>query len=93
MDANEDKLNEEVVKAADVKRAKELFLDKYLKAKREALFSNFTDPTITDSNTLILIKTMAVVLDQMESEINNIMDTGKLAKITLDAIKETNTNV
>ena len=59
------------------------FIKSFIIGKRQDLFNNFCDASISDTEVLLEAKRLVKVLDQLESEILTVIETGKLARTTL----------
>ena len=59
------------------------FLKPFIMKKRQDLFNNFCDASISDVEVLLEAKRLVKVIDQMEEEVLIVIETGKLARISL----------
>lgn len=82
MDEN-DKLKEESYLGSKAEMAYNTFIQSFVASKRQALFNNFCDASITDTEALLESKRLVKVIDQLEEEVLTIIETGKLARISL----------
>lgn len=60
------------------------FISAFIANKRKALFQNFCDISIINTESLMETKRLMTVLDSLEDEILNIITTGKLASRSLE---------
>lgn len=79
--------DKEIEMGAKAKTAYNLFIEGYITSKRLALFQNFTESGDSSPETLLHMKQMSVILNDMESEILNVIETGNLAALSVDQLK------
>ena len=60
------------------------FISAFVANKRKALFQNFCDISIEHTEALLESKRLLAVVDNLEDEILNIIQTGKLASKSLE---------
>lgn len=81
-----EKLKDELILAQRAQTAYDQFVRGFIAEKRTALFEAFC--ANTEDKVDINIRSMMVVLDHLEQEIKTIIDTGKLAAISLESKHE-----
>jgi|WetSurSiteA1Bulk_404760.scaffolds.fasta_scaffold331114_2 hypothetical protein len=77
-------LSAEVERGKKASKAYDLFLKDYIASKREQLFQAFKDVPLTDPQTLLDIKRLDLAWIAVENEIVSIMETARLASISLN---------
>lgn len=78
-----EQLDNEVHLADKAKQAYKSFIEDFVEQKRFSLFASFRELPLTADKELMEIKRMLFAVDQLESEILTVMNTGKMASITL----------
>lgn len=73
------KLVEEQMLGSKAEHSYKQFIAPFIKVKREALFKAFQEVSISNKDDLMEIKRMSMTLNGLETEIQTIIDTGKLA--------------
>lgn len=79
-----EKLNEEVDLANRAEHAYTLFIKPFIQRKKDQLFEAFEATAISDTESLKEIKLMSVALSALDSEILSVIDTGKMASLSLN---------
>ena len=70
------------------KQSYDQFIKDFVETKRLALFNTFCGLHLTDETGLMEVKRMSYAIDTLESEILTLIETGKMASITLNANEE-----
>jgi broad specificity phosphatase PhoE len=78
----------EVDLGARAGRAYDDFIKEFVEEKREILFDNFRALPLTDETSLMEVKRMSYALDTLENEIKTVIETGRLAGISLSEESE-----
>lgn len=73
----------EIALAEKAERMRKNLLGEYFRSKRELLFQNFIECDARDIETLRDIKSKTDALDDLEADIQNIIDGGKMAQASL----------
>ncbi len=79
-----DKLSIEQLLGGKAKKAYDDFINEFCENKRLALFDSFRNLSLTDTENLMEVKRMLFAVDALESDILTVIETGKLASITLN---------
>ena len=79
----QEQLDNEVYLADKAKQAYGSFIEDFVEQKRFSLFAAFRELPLTAEKELMEVKRMLFAVDQLESEILTVMNTGKMASITL----------
>ena len=79
----QEQLDNEIRLAGKAKSAYKEFIEDFVEQKRFSLFAAFRELPLTADKELMEIKRMLFAVDQLESEILTVMNTGKMAAITL----------
>lgn len=86
-----EKLREEQAKGSDAKRTFNKFIKPFIDEKRLVLFEAFQEISIQDVDKLLETKRQLMVVNALETEMQSIINTGKMAAKTL-AIAEKQEN-
>lgn len=79
-----DKLSIEQLLGGKAQKHYDEFIQNFCEQKRLSLFQSFSDLPLTDTENLMEIKRMLYAIDTLENEIMNVIETGKMASITLN---------
>lgn len=79
-----DKLSLEQLRGGKAQRAYDEFIGPFIQEKKLVLFSSFCDLPLTAEHELMEVKRMMFAIETLEREINNVIETGKMASITLN---------
>lgn len=79
-----EKLQDEMHRGTQAEFAYEHFLKDFFEQKRQILFEAFQNAPYEDVETLKELKRMSTALDALETEINTIIDTGRMAAKQLE---------
>jgi hypothetical protein len=60
------------------------FIKDFCEKKRKILFQNFADLALTDEANIMEVKRMLFAVDTLEADIMTVIETGKMASITLN---------
>jgi len=85
--SNVEKAEEEIAIANKASSAYHGFIKDFIELRRVYLFDAFQTLEVTDQDNLIEVKRMLYTLDALETDIRNIMDTGKMARELLRNIE------
>lgn len=86
-EATKIQFDQEVHMGTQAKTAYTTFVEGYIASKRLTLFQNFIESGDSTPETLLRMKQMSTILNDMESEILNVIETGLLAQLSLDQLK------
>ena len=78
-----DILNEELRQGKAMSKRKDEFLDDFFATKEQQLFDAFKDTRIGDTVTLVNIHTQLKSLNALQTEVQNVMDSAKMARQTI----------
>jgi hypothetical protein len=85
MNAEEkDHLENEQIKGNKAQHSYEHFIKGFVEAKREILFESFRALPLSAETELMEIKRMLYAVDTLEQEIMTVIETGRMAGITLN---------
>jgi hypothetical protein len=79
-----EQLTNEQLLGGKAQRAYDEFIGPFIQEKKLVLFTSFCNLPLTDTDRLMEVKRMMFAIETLESEINNVIETGKLASITLN---------
>ena len=79
----QEQLDNEVRLSDKAKQAYKTFIEDFVEQKRFSLFAAFRELPLTAETELMEVKRMLFAVDQLESEVLTVMNTGKMAAITL----------
>ncbi len=79
-----DKLSIEQLLGGKAKKSYDEFIQEFCEGKRLSLFDAFRNLSLTDTENLMEVKRMLYAVDALESDILTVIETGKLASITLN---------
>lgn len=79
-----DKLSIEQIIGGKAQRAYNEFIKDFCDDKRKSLFVAFSNLPLTDTENLMEVKRMLYAVDTLETEIMTVIETGKMASITLN---------
>lgn len=82
--AEENQLQNEQIHGNKAKHAYNEFIKDFCEQKRVVLFDSFRQLNLTEEIAMMEIKRMLTAVDTLETEILTIIETGKLASITLN---------
>jgi len=82
-----DRLLEEENLGSKANSANELFIKQFIANKRVVLFDKFVSIPINETESLLEIKRMLTLLGALELEVQAIIDSGKLANLTMEREK------
>ena len=77
-------LSNEQLLGGKAKNSYDDFIQDFCEQKRLAVFQAFRDLPLTDTENLMEIKRMLFAVDALESDILTVIETGKMASITLN---------
>lgn len=81
---NHTKLEMEITLAEDVRKLKKAFLDEFFRDKEQTLMEHFKNIPIGSVDDLVDVHHQLKSLNALQVEIQSILDTGKMARMTLD---------
>ena len=84
----ENQYKEEIQLGNAAKHAYDNFIGSFIQSKREVLFEAFKAISVTETDALIECKRQLMVIDTLDDEIKTIIETGRLAAISLNENKE-----
>lgn len=79
-----DKLSIEQLVGGRAQRAYDEFIKDFCEEKRQALFIAFSNLPLTDTENLMEVKRMSYAVDTLETDIKTVIETGRMASITLN---------
>ena len=79
-----DQLTVEQLQGGKAQIAYDQFIKGFCEQKRIALFNSFSHLPLSDTENLVEVKRMLYAVDALETEILTVIDTGKMASITLN---------
>lgn len=82
--AKEEQLQNEQMLGNSAQHAYDDFIRAFCEAKREALFDSFRQLPLTAELEMMEVKRMLAAVDTLEGDILTVINTGKMASITLD---------
>tara|TARA_R110000803_G_scaffold98227_1_gene166376 strand:- start:107 stop:388 length:282 start_codon:yes stop_codon:yes gene_type:complete len=82
--AKEEQLQNEQMLGNSAQHAYDDFIREFCEAKREALFDSFRQLPLTAELEMMEVKRMLAAVDTLEGDILTVINTGKMASITLD---------
>ena len=80
----DEKLQNEQLLGNNAQHAYNNFIKSFCDSKREALFDSFRQLPLTAELEMMEVKRMLAAVDTLESEVLTIIETGKLASMTLE---------
>ena len=78
-----DKLSTEQFLGGKAQNSYDEFIKDFCEQKRLSLFDSFRNLPLTDAENLMEVKRMLFAVDALETDILTVIDTGKMASITL----------
>lgn len=82
--AEADQLSLEQLVGGRAQVAYDDFIKDFCESKRMSLFTSFRDLALTDTENLMEVKRMLYAIDALETDINTVIETGKMASMTLN---------
>lgn len=82
--AEQDQLSMEQLRGGKAQHAYDEFIKAFCEEKRQILFQNFADLPMTAEADLMEVKRMLFAVDTLEADILNVIETGRLASISLN---------
>lgn len=83
-DSQLSQLNQEIENGKKASKAYNIFLEKFIDDKRAQLYQAFRDTSLEDVNKLTEIKRLDLALASIENEVFSVIETGRLASISLN---------
>lgn len=83
-DAQTDQLSLEQLVGGKAQQSYDDFIKDFCEEKRISLFTSFRDLQITDTENLMEVKRMLYAIDALENDIMTVIETGKMASMTLN---------
>jgi len=83
-DTQKDQLSNEQLLGGKAQRSYDEYIQEFCEQKRLSLFDSFRNLSLTDAENLMEVKRMLFAIDALESEILTVIETGKLASISLN---------
>lgn len=79
-----EQLSLEQLRGGKAQRAYDDFIGPFIQEKKLVLFNSFCELPLSETDRLMEVKRMMFAIETLESEINTVIETGKLASITLN---------
>ena len=79
-----DQLSNEQLLGGKAQKSYDEFIDQFCEQKRLSLFEAFRNLPLTDTENLMEVKRMLFAVDTLESDILTVIETGKMASISLN---------
>jgi len=73
----------EVQRGDKAQKAYDFFISGFIDSKKALLFDKFKTISIGQPDNILEIKRMVITIEQLDDEINSVINTGKMAAITL----------
>lgn len=83
--AEQEQLENEIEATREVKQLKSKFLDKFFEAKKLQIFEAIKELPLGSGDDLTSMHMMLKSIAALESEVNTVMNTGKMASMSLAA--------
>lgn len=80
----------EVEKSREYGHFYDFFLKTFIEEKKLNCFETFQNCSVTEIDRIMEIKRLLMVLNQLEEEIITIINTGKMAKVSLNQMEKEN---
>ena len=80
----EEKLQNEQLLGNRARIAYDQFIHQFIEEKRMSLFMAFSNLPLSDTENLMEVKRMLYAIDSLETEILSVIDTGKMASMSLN---------
>ncbi len=78
-----DQLSSEQLLGGKAQNSYDSFIQEFCEVKRLSLFDSFRNLPLTDTEHIMEVKRMLFAVDALESDILTVIDTGKMASMTL----------
>ncbi len=83
-DQQKDQLSAEQLEGGKAQRVYDEYIDEFCERRRLGLFQAFRDLPLTDTENLMEVKRMLSAIDALEADILTVIQTGKMASISLN---------
>ena len=83
-DIQKDQLSSEQLLGGKAQKSYNEYIQNFCEQKRLSLFQAFRDLPLTDTENLMEVKRMLFAVDALESDILTVIETGRLASVSLN---------